>query len=77
MKNNMDQGDVDLSVLRKPIPTSVTGFMSVMKAFGEGTVEVNNPELSCESISEWELTNILPLSDAPRPGARVRPDLRV
>lgn len=41
MKNNTDQGDVDLSVLRKPIPTSVTGFMSVMKAFGEGTAEVN------------------------------------
>lgn len=40
MKNNMDQGDVDLSVLRKPILTSVTGFASVMRAFDEGTAEV-------------------------------------
>lgn len=40
MKNNMDQGDVDLSVLRTPIPTSVTGFLGVMKAFGDGTEEV-------------------------------------
>lgn len=39
--NTMDQGDVDLSVLRTPIPTSVTGFMGVMKAFGDGTEEVH------------------------------------
>lgn len=42
MKSNMENGDYDLSVLRTPIPTSVTGFMGVMKAFGEGTAEVKN-----------------------------------
>lgn len=34
--------DIDVSVLRTPIPTSVTGFLGVMKAFGDGTAEVKD-----------------------------------
>lgn len=32
---------MDLSVLRKPIITSVAGFEEVLKAYAEGTEEVN------------------------------------
>lgn len=59
MKNNMDQpspGDIDLSVLRTPIPTSVTGFMGVMKAFGDGTPEMRRVlEKECDLIYECKV----------------------
>lgn len=35
-----NQGQLDLTVLRKPIITSVTGFEEVLKAYEEGTNEV-------------------------------------
>lgn len=40
--NSMDGASVqhDLSILRKPIQTSITGFSEVMKAYTNGTEEV-------------------------------------
>lgn len=40
-KAGMDSdSQLDLSILRKPISTSITGFQEVMKAFENGTDEV-------------------------------------
>lgn len=41
MKAEMDSdSQLDLSILRKPISTSITGFQEVIKAFENGTDEV-------------------------------------
>ena len=37
-----ESNQLDLSQLRKPIVTSVTGFEEIIKAYGEGTDEVSD-----------------------------------
>lgn len=37
-----ESNQLDLSQLRKPIVTSVTGFEEIIKAYGEGTEEVSH-----------------------------------
>lgn len=44
--HELSRTNLDLSLLRKPIVTSITGFEEVLKAYEEGTTEVNNRELS-------------------------------
>lgn len=39
--------NLDLSLLRKPIVTSITGFEEVLKAYEEGTNEVKNCDFKC------------------------------
>jgi hypothetical protein len=39
--SNSTTNNLDLSLLRKPIATSVTGFEEVLRAYESGTNEVN------------------------------------
>lgn len=39
---NKKNGMRDLSILQKPIQTSITGFKEVVKAYKDGTEEVGN-----------------------------------
>lgn len=43
-QNNEEGEDMDFAVLRKPIPTSITGFAQARKIFDLATEEVSVPE---------------------------------
>lgn len=40
LSNSPTAGRADLSILRKPIQTTITGFQEVIKAYEDGTDEV-------------------------------------
>lgn len=41
-QNNEDVEEPDFALLRKPIPTSITGFSQLMKIFDMATAEVSS-----------------------------------
>ena len=53
-ESNQQAPNLDLSLMRQPIATSITGFEEVLRAYEAGTNEVSN--FSFRSLTSFQLS---------------------